>query len=105
VKKLWKYIIGFFTFFGGIFLSMLVLGSKKNKRVKELKNKIKDNEKKTKKINKSINTNKKKNTKLKKDINKKTSKVKNLKSKKKNIKIKDASASDAADFLKSYKKK
>ena len=50
IKKLWKYTIGFFTLVGGVLLSAFLLGSKKNKRVKELKNKIKDNEKKTKDI-------------------------------------------------------
>ena len=54
MKKLWKWLVGIFTFIVGI----LVLSGKKNKRVKEIKSKIKDNQKKTKdvvsKINKDI---------------------------------------------------
>ena len=37
MKKLWKYIVGFFTFVVGI----LLLSGKKNKKVKELKKSIK----------------------------------------------------------------
>ena len=42
MKKLWGWIVGIFTFIVGI----LVLSGKKNKKVKEIKNKIKDNTKK-----------------------------------------------------------
>ena len=53
MKKLWKYVVGFFTFIGGI-LALFLLGSNKNKKVKEIKKKIDDSKKvvsKTKKEN------------------------------------------------------
>ena len=50
MKKLWKWIVGLFTFIVGI----LVLSGKKNKRVKEIKKDIKSNKKKTKSIDKKI---------------------------------------------------
>ena len=50
MKKLWKWLVGIFTFIVGI----LVLSGKKNKRVKEIKKDIKDNQKKTKAIDKQI---------------------------------------------------
>jgi len=53
MKSLWKYIVGFFSFIGGI-IALVLLGSKKNKRVKEIKRNIKDNEKATKAIDKEI---------------------------------------------------
>ena len=42
MKKVWKYIVGFFSFVGGI-LTLFLLSSNKNKKVKEIKGKIKDN--------------------------------------------------------------
>ena len=101
MKKLWKWIVWFLSFIVGI----LVLSGKKNKRVKEIKSKIKDNEKKVKDIDKSISDTTEKRKNIKKSIKEKETKVKDLKSKKKKIKVKDVSADDAADFLKSYKKK
>ena len=50
MKKLWKWIVGLFTFIVGI----LVLSGKKNNIVKEIKKDIKTNQKKTKAINKQI---------------------------------------------------
>ena len=50
MKKLWKWLVGIFTFVIGI----LLLSGKKNKKVKEIKSKIKDNKKKTKSVDKNI---------------------------------------------------
>ena len=52
MKKLWKWIVGLFTFVVGI----LVLSGKKNKKVKEIKHKIRNNEKKVKAIDTKINS-------------------------------------------------
>ena len=49
MKKVWKYIVGFFSFVGGI-LTLFLLSSNKNKKVKELKGKIKDAKQKVKKV-------------------------------------------------------
>tara|TARA_A100001515_G_scaffold40674_2_gene31961 strand:+ start:1084 stop:1425 length:342 start_codon:yes stop_codon:yes gene_type:complete len=105
IKKIWKYTIGFFTLVGGILLSALVLGSKKNKKVKELKNKIKSNKKATKSIDKKISNVKKSNKKIKKSIDSKKKELKKIKSKKKGYKVKSVGADEAADFLKTYSKK
>ena len=57
MKKLWKYIVGFFSFIGGI-LALVLLSSNKNKKVKEIKKNIKNNEKKTKVVDKEIDASK-----------------------------------------------
>ena len=41
MKKIFKYLVGMFTFLGG-FISIFLATNKKAKKVKELKNKIKD---------------------------------------------------------------
>ena len=55
MKKLWKYIVGFFTFLVGIF----ILSGRKNQKVKELKKDIKNVEKSIKNKQKQSNTIKK----------------------------------------------
>jgi len=104
MKKLWKYTLGFFTFVGGILLSVFVLGSNKNKRVKELKGKIKDNKKKTKAIDKKIKSVSKLNKNVNKSIANKKKALAQIEKDKKGFKAKSVGADDAADFLKKYSK-
>ena len=99
MKTIWKYIVGFFSFVGGI-LTLFLLGSNKNKKVKELKNKIKDNKSKVDDIDLQIRKSEKNNEALKKSLESKKQALKEieqLKYKKKNVNSKDAS-----DFLKKY---
>ena len=92
IKKMWKYILGFFTFVIGI----LLLSGRKNKKVKELKkdikkvdNSIKDRQKKIDNIDKSLKNKKKNLDKIKKSKYKK----------------KDVGSKEASDFLKDFAKK
>ena len=105
IKKLWKYTIGFFTLVGGVLLSAFLLGSKKNKKVKEIKNKIKDKKKKIKSVNKKIKTAKKANVNINKTLASKKKALKEIKDNKKKLKVKSVGADEAADFLKKYSKK
>ena len=92
MKKLWKYIVGFFTFVVGI----LVLSGRKNKKVKELKKDIK-------KVNKSIKDKEKQSDAIKKSLKSKKEALKEIESKK--YKKKDVGAKEASDFLKDFTKK
>ena len=102
MKKLWKYIVGFFSFVGGI-LTLFLLSSNKNKKVKELKGKIKDNEKKVKEVDSKIKSTEKQSKEIKKSLKGKKEDLKKIESKK--YKKKDVSSEDASDFLKNYSKK
>ena len=102
MKKVWKYIVGFFSFVGGI-LTLFLLSSNKNKKVKEIKGKIKDNEKKVKEVNSKIKSVEKQSEEIKKSLKSKKEALKEIESKK--YKKKDVSAKDASDFLKNYKEK
>tara|TARA_A100001515_G_C4519907_1_gene193088 strand:- start:366 stop:662 length:297 start_codon:yes stop_codon:yes gene_type:complete len=95
MKKVWKYIVGFFTFIGSI-LTLFLLNSKKVKKVKEIKNKIKN-------VERNINKTKKEADNVKKSIKDKKEDLKNLKNKK--FKKKNVSLEEASDFLKSFSKK
>ena len=97
MKKLWKYIIGFFTLVGGIFLAFLSGkgAGRKDEKLKGLKkdskrvsNLLKDKKKSQKAINKSLDSKKK----ALKDI------------KKKKYKKKKVSKKEASDFLKNFSK-
>ena len=102
MKKIWKYIVGFFSFVGGI-LTLFLLSSNKNKKVKELKGKIKDNEKKVKEVDSKIKSTEKQSEEIKKSLESKKEALKEIESKK--YKKKDVSSKDASDFLKNYKGK
>ena len=99
MKNLWKYITGFFTFVVGL----LVLSGKKNKKVKELKSKIKDTERKVKKVDSKIKSAKKQGDTIKKSLKNKKQDLKKIKKTK--FKKKDVSVKEAANFLKKYKGK
>ena len=89
MKRLWKYISGFISFIIGI----LVLSNKKNQKVKEIKDKIKD-------VNKEIKKVKGKSDALEKTLESKKQALEEIKKTK--FKKKDISAKDASNFLKKY---
>ena len=97
MKKIWKYVVGFFTLLGGIliaFLSGKGAGSKAEK--------LKGLKKESKKVSKRI----KEKTKAQKTIEKNlASKKKDAKKiKKSTYKKKKVSKKEASDFLKKYSK-
>ena len=97
MKKIWKYVAGFFTLLGGIlfaFLSGKGAGSKAEK-LKGLKKESKKVSKRIKDRTKSQKTIKKNLTNKKKDIEK---------IKKTTYKKKKVSKKEASDFLKKYSK-
>ena len=102
MKKVWKYIVGFFSFVGGI-LALVLLGSNKNKKVKELKGKIKDNEKKVKEVDSKIKSAEKQSNEIRKSLKSKKQALKEIESQK--YKKKDIDSKEASDFLKNYKGK
>jgi len=102
MKKVWKYIVGFFSFVGGI-LTLFLLSSNKNKKVKELKGKIKDNEKKVKEVDSKIKSTEKQSDAIEKSLKSKKEALKEIKKTK--YKKKDIGKKEAADFLKNYKGK
>ena len=99
MKKIWKYVVGFFTILGGIliaFFSGKDSGRSQeerkdiNKKLKTVKNMLKQKEKYKKEVQKELLNKKNELEKLKKEKNKK---------------VKDVSSDKASDFLKKYAKK
>ena len=86
MKKIWKYIVGFFSFIGGI-LTLVLLSSNKNKKVKEIKKNIKNNEKKTKVIDKQIDASKETDEYLKRALENKKKHLEKLENNKKILKV------------------
>ena len=101
MKKVWKYIVGFFSFVGGI-LTLFLLSSNKNKKVKELKGKIKDAKQKVKKVDSKIKSAKKESDAIKKSLKSKKKALKEIEKSK--YKKKDIGAKEASDFLKDFSK-
>ena len=91
MKNLWKYITGFFSFIIGI----LVLSNKKNKKLNEIKGKIKD-------VNKDIKRAKDKGGVLQKSLKSKKQALKEIEAQK--FKKKDIGAKEAKAFLKGFSK-
>ena len=100
MKSLWKYITGLFTFIVGI----LVLSGKKNKKVKELKGKIKDAKQKVKKVDSKIKSAKKESDAIKKSLKSKKEALKEIERQKKSFGVERTGADAASDFLKKYSK-
>ena len=96
-----KWLLGILAAIGGILA--IILGVGKNKRVKEIKSKIKDNEKKTKQVDSKIKSAEKQSDTIKKSLENKKQALKEIESKK--YKKKDISSKEASDFLKNYKGK
>ena len=95
MKGLWKYIVGIFTFLGGLVVSMLVANNKKVKKVKELKNKVK-------KVETTIKKTKKESEAVKKSLKSKKKALEEIKKTK--FKKKKVSKKEAEDFLKNFSK-
>ena len=94
MNKIIKWVLGLFPALGGI-LAAILLGSKKTKKVNEIKNKIKDVDKEIKKV-------KNKSDAFEKSLKSKKKALKQIE--KKQFKKKDISAKDVDKFLKKYKK-
>jgi outer membrane murein-binding lipoprotein Lpp len=92
MKKLWKYIVGFFTFVVGL----LVLSGRKNKKVKKLNKDIKN-------VNKSIKQRKKDINVIDKKIKGKKENLKKIKSKK--YVKKKKGKKETEEFLKNFANK
>ena len=98
MKKIWKYIVGFFTFLVGI----LALSGKKNKRVKEIKSKLKDNKSQIKDIDAQLKKAGNKDKVLRQSLESTKKGLKEIEKSK--YKKKDVGAKEASDFLKKYAK-
>tara|TARA_Y100000593_G_C4046372_1_gene207625 strand:+ start:167 stop:463 length:297 start_codon:yes stop_codon:yes gene_type:complete len=94
--KIGKWLLGLLAGIGSILA--IILGSKSNKRVKELNKKIDDSNKNVKKTKKEIK-------KVEKKLENKKKKAKSIKSKRNSYKKKDVGVDEASDFLKKYANK
>ena len=99
MKKIWKYIVAFFAFAGGILLAFF--GGKDSGRSAE---RIKGIDKKLKSVKKELKAKEKEKNGIKKSLKSKKKALEELK-KQKNKKVKDVSADKAVNFLKKYAKK
>ena len=98
MKKIWKYVAGFFTLLGGIlvaFLSGKGAGSKAEK--------LKGLKKESKKVSKRIKDRTKSQKTIKKNLANKKKDIEKIK--KTTYKKKDVSLKDTEDFLKKYREK
>ena len=84
-KKTWKYILGFIGFFVGL---VWFLNSNSNRKVRKIKDQIKDNEGDTKVIKKEIENTLKTKNQIKKDIEDTNKKLKKVNTKKPKVKRK-----------------
>ena len=100
LKKSWKWILGFISFFIGL---VWFINSNTSKKVKKIKKDIKSNEKKTKVVDKKIDEVKKKKKNIKKNIKETDKKLKKIK--KQTPKTKKKTADEAASSLKKRTKK
>jgi len=94
-KKTWKYILGFIGFFVGL---VWFLNSNSNRKVRKIKDQIKDNEGDTKVIKKEIEHTVKTKEQIKKNIKSTDKKLKKVNSKK--PKVKRKTGKQAAEDLK-----
>ena len=96
-----KWLLGILATIGSILA--IILGIGKNKRVKELKNKIRDNEKQVKEVDSKLKSAEKQSKEIKKSLESKKQALKEIEKEK--FKKKDVGAKEASDFLKKYSKK
>ena len=94
-KKTWKYILGFIGFFVGL---VWFLNSNSNRKVRKIKDQIKDNEGDTKVIKKEIEHTVKTKEQIKKNIKSTDKKLKEVNSKK--PKVKPKTGKQASEDLK-----
>ena len=99
MKKIWKYVAGFFTLLGGILIAFLSGkgAGRKDEKLKGLKSE-------SKKVSKRIKDTETGQKALEKSLKNKKKAIEELKKEGK-YKSKDVGAADAAKFLKNYKKK
>ena len=97
MKKLWKYIAGFFTLIGGILIAFLSGKSagRKDEKLKGLK-------KESKKVKDLLKDKKKSQKAIKKSLENKKKAIEDIKKKK--YKKKKVSKKEASDFLKNFSK-
>ena len=97
MKKLWKYIAGFFTLIGGILIAFLSGKSagRKDEKLKGLK-------KESKKVDDLLKDKKKSQKAIKKSLKNKKKALDDIKKKK--YKKKKVSKKEASDFLKNFSK-
>ena len=100
--KILKWILGLLAGLGGI---LALFAGNKNKKVKQIKDDIKTNEKETKKIDKKIEEVKSGQEAMKETQKNYEKTVAEMKKKKQLYEPKDVDAKEAADFLKKYSKK
>ena len=96
MKSLWKYITGFVSFVIGI----LVLSSKKNQKIREVKGKIDDVTSKIKEVDKELEKAKIEGDALQGTLKSKRKALKEIE--KSQFKKKDVSVKDESNFLKKY---
>ena len=99
MKKLWKYIVGFFTIvLGGILAFLSGKGAgRKAEKFKNINTEIK-------KIDKSLKKRQKDKNGYKKTLQSKKNALEEIKKQRKSFGVERKSAKDAADFLKKYAK-
>ena len=100
MKKVWKYIVGFFTIIIGGLLAFLSGRSAgwKDEKFKNINTEIK-------KIDKSLKKRQKDKNGYKKTLKNKKKALEEIKKQKESFGVERKSAKDAADFLKKYAKK
>ena len=100
MKKVWKYIVGFFTIIIGGLLAFLSGRStgRKDEKFKNINTEIK-------KIDKSLKKRQKDKNGYKKTLKNKKKALEEIKKQKESFGVERKSAKDAADFLKKYAKK
>tara|TARA_Y100000034_G_scaffold132635_1_gene196105 strand:+ start:711 stop:1031 length:321 start_codon:yes stop_codon:yes gene_type:complete len=102
-----KWLLGILAAIGGILT--IILGIGKNKRVKEIKSKIKDNESKVKDIDSKLKSTEKRNEAIKKSLKNKEQTVEEIEKQREMFfesrRKQNQDADDASKFLKKYANK
>ena len=102
MKKIWKYVAGFFTLLGGILIAFLS-GKGAGKKAEKLKGLKKE----SKKVSKRIKEKEKKSKSIKKNINKNKKDIEKLREEQRKslgVRDKNVSSDDINDYLKKYSK-
>ena len=97
MKKLWKYVIAFFTFAGGILLAFF--SGKDSGRTSE---RVKGIDKKLKKVKKDLKAKEKEKNGIKKSLKNKKKALEEIKKQREQFGVERKSSDEAADFLKKY---
>ena len=101
MKKIWKYVVGFFTVVGGILFAFLSGKSagRKDEKLKGLKSE-------SKKVSKRIKDREKSQKNIEKTLESKKKSLEDIKKQRESFGVHDGpgSAKDATDFLKKYAK-